>query len=218
MLRMEIHFKLSQSKNLLTELLRYCITWVSKTSCRIKVSVGIEWFKAPFVKGIIKSTYFKTFSEIMEQYMQEIEGHGKKKKGKSLSVAKKKVKNDDVPRINVLRKYQNYIFYCIGFLFLFFFAGHYLWRPSARKDTVGEIYHPFEDLDHVKYGGFMNMTRKLRVKSDNYVKKLEEAKEIQRLTYKVHSVISYLEKLRAKDTLAGNQDELERLLEEIKSL
>ncbi|KAJ3028812.1 hypothetical protein HK097_005890, partial [Rhizophlyctis rosea] len=38
---------------------RYCITWVSKTTCRVVVHTGIKWFKNPMVKGIIKNTAMK---------------------------------------------------------------------------------------------------------------------------------------------------------------
>ncbi|KAJ3274549.1 SNF1-interacting protein, partial [Borealophlyctis nickersoniae] len=42
---------------------RYCISWVSKDSCRLVIHCGIKWFKSPMVKGIIKSTAMKALSD-----------------------------------------------------------------------------------------------------------------------------------------------------------
>ncbi|KAJ3088632.1 hypothetical protein HK102_008300, partial [Quaeritorhiza haematococci] len=42
---------------------RYCITWVSKDSCRLGLSIGLKWFKSPMVKNIIKGVAMKTLQE-----------------------------------------------------------------------------------------------------------------------------------------------------------
>lgn len=42
---------------------KYCITWVSKDSCRLVVSTGVKFFKSPMVKSIIKAQSMKGLSE-----------------------------------------------------------------------------------------------------------------------------------------------------------
>ncbi|RKO90156.1 hypothetical protein BDK51DRAFT_30167, partial [Blyttiomyces helicus] len=49
---------------------RYCITWVSKDSCRLAVSYGLRWFKSPMVKGIIKTAAMKGLAESSQDLIQ----------------------------------------------------------------------------------------------------------------------------------------------------
>jgi hypothetical protein len=42
---------------------KYCITWVSKDSCRLVISTGVKFFKNPMVKSIIKSQSQKSLAE-----------------------------------------------------------------------------------------------------------------------------------------------------------
>lgn len=42
---------------------KYCITWVTKDSCRLVISTGVKFFKSPMVKSIIKSQSMKSLSD-----------------------------------------------------------------------------------------------------------------------------------------------------------
>ncbi|KAJ3018958.1 SNF1-interacting protein [Thoreauomyces humboldtii] len=42
---------------------RFCITWVSKTSCKLTMTYGIEWFKSPMVKSMIRKAAMTGMAE-----------------------------------------------------------------------------------------------------------------------------------------------------------
>ncbi|KAJ3410855.1 SNF1-interacting protein [Chytridiales sp. JEL 0842] len=56
---------------------RYCITWNSKTSCKLVISTGIRWFKSPLIKSIIKAEAAKGLAkgalDILEAIKAEVE-------------------------------------------------------------------------------------------------------------------------------------------------
>ncbi|TPX31882.1 hypothetical protein SmJEL517_g04903 [Synchytrium microbalum] len=43
--------------------MRYCITWVSATSCRLVITYGVKFHKSPMVKSLIKSAAMKGLSD-----------------------------------------------------------------------------------------------------------------------------------------------------------
>ncbi|KAI9204558.1 uncharacterized protein BJ171DRAFT_618603 [Polychytrium aggregatum] len=58
-------------------LMRYCITWVTKDSCKLLITGGVKWFKSPMVKGIIKSAAVKgitdTAADMVNHLKAEVE-------------------------------------------------------------------------------------------------------------------------------------------------
>eukprot|EP00158_Paraphelidium_tribonemae_P008421 Partr_v1_DN28574_c2_g1_i8_m73963 putative transcription factor SipA3 len=50
---------------------RYCITYISKTSSRLVITIGITWFKSPFVKAIIKKEAMKGLSDSCQMFMNK---------------------------------------------------------------------------------------------------------------------------------------------------
>ena len=47
---------------------RFVLTFVSKDSCRLHVSIGLKWFKSPLVKSIIKGAAIKGLSEYLQDF------------------------------------------------------------------------------------------------------------------------------------------------------
>jgi hypothetical protein len=76
---------------------RYCITWVSRSSCQLLVTCGIEWIKsAGMLKSIIQSNAIKGLQEGLQIEQQSLENQvrpggasatkiDKTKKGQSMS-------------------------------------------------------------------------------------------------------------------------------------
>ncbi|KAF9917453.1 SNF1-interacting protein [Lobosporangium transversale] len=58
-----------------TPVLRYCITFVSKTSCKLTCSSGIEWHKNPMVKAMIKGAIIKGTAETVKDLVEIIQSH-----------------------------------------------------------------------------------------------------------------------------------------------
>ncbi|CAG8520665.1 15641_t:CDS:10 [Funneliformis caledonium] len=48
---------------------KYCITYVSKTSCKLAVYIGIQWFKSPMVKSIIRRAAMSGLADTVEDLL-----------------------------------------------------------------------------------------------------------------------------------------------------
>ncbi|KNC99013.1 uncharacterized protein SPPG_05963 [Spizellomyces punctatus DAOM BR117] len=70
---------------------RYCITWVTKHSCRLVMTCGVKFFKSPMVKGMIRSAGMKGLAEgaadTVALLKQEIDEYNRKVLGKTPSSA-----------------------------------------------------------------------------------------------------------------------------------
>ncbi|CAI2169039.1 10254_t:CDS:10 [Funneliformis geosporum] len=48
---------------------KFCITYVSKTSCKLAVFIGIQWFKSPIVKSIIRKAAMSGLADSVKDIM-----------------------------------------------------------------------------------------------------------------------------------------------------
>ncbi|KAF8984795.1 SNF1-interacting protein [Entomortierella lignicola] len=68
-----------------TPVLRYCITFVSKDSCKLTCSSGIIWHKSPMVKAMIKGAILKGTAETVKDLLEIIQLQSAKLKKQSSS-------------------------------------------------------------------------------------------------------------------------------------
>ncbi|KAG0199260.1 SNF1-interacting protein [Mortierella sp. GBA30] len=66
-----------------TPVLRYCITYVNKTECKLMCSSGIEWHKNPLVKAMIKGAIIKGTAETVRDVSEIIQTHLEHRKARA---------------------------------------------------------------------------------------------------------------------------------------
>ncbi|KAI3632876.1 hypothetical protein MIR68_008951 [Amoeboaphelidium protococcarum] len=52
---------------------RYCITYIDASKCRLRITIGVEWFKNPMVKSIIKSQAMKGLTDYLKDLVKIIQ-------------------------------------------------------------------------------------------------------------------------------------------------
>lgn len=61
--------------------IKYCITYVSPSSCRLVCSIGVKWLKNIFVKGIVNKAATKGMSETVEEIVPILKQEVSKRAG-----------------------------------------------------------------------------------------------------------------------------------------
>ena len=173
--------------------------------------MGIEWYKSPFVKGMIKNATFKTFSEVMEQYVEVIEGHGKKK-SKMPVVARKTEVAQQKPIASSLKTERN-VNILIGLVIFLFglFVGSILFQSKAKEST----FEPFEfapQLKYSKFESFFNLTLTMEEKRNQFELRLDELEEMREKAQIIMDALVFLENPRPpKNSIEKLQDFIQKL-------
>ena len=130
--------------------IKYCITWVTKDSCKLVISVGLKWFKSTMVKSIIRSAAIKGLQDSITDLIEILKNEIDPIKPISLIISEDEKKNE-VPSTKSPRNKKknvasstNWIsliftgnFYTTS-LFLICIVAVYRYSKTTKQSTIHE--------------------------------------------------------------------------------
>ena len=146
---------------------RYCITWVSKSSCQLLVTCGIDWIKSPGIfKGIIQSSAVKGLQDGLQIEHQVLENQVQAGGASSSKVdaSKKQTSGAHGHWLNLgIFKYQKLVLALLCGILLWFAMLNLisLWRFSSQvsqytllmnKDRL-KVKYWLKDPEYLMYDG-----------------------------------------------------------------
>lgn len=117
---------------------RYCITWLSKTSCQLLITCGIDWIKSPgMLKGIIQSNAVKGLQDGLQIEHQILENQVRAggASGSKVDALKKQKSGARAHWLNLgIFKYQKIVLALLCGILLWFAVLNLisLWRFSSQ--------------------------------------------------------------------------------------